>query len=410
MRDGDDLTVASTAPRFNMLPLLFETFACTLAMMSFIALVGPIARVLGLAPWQAGTTVTVGGIAWVLLARAWGAASDRHGRRTILLRGLTGFVVSYLALCLFVVLALRWIPPAWLAFIGVVLLRGIAGGFYAAVPATGAALIADHVEPQRRAHAMAGLGAASALGMVIGPGLAGLLAVYGLELPLILTALLPLLALAVMWHWLPRNERPQPLDTPPLRLGDARLRRPLLLAFAAMFSVTIARVTVGFFALDQLQLDTTAAARAAGIALTAVGVALILAQLLLRRLDWTPQRLIRIGGLVSALGFAAVIFANSAPSLWAAYFVAAAGMGWVFPSVSALAANAVDTHEQGAAAGTLGAAHGMGMIVGPLIGTLVYELHPGAPCVLVAILLVLCVLWPMRAAHAGSSSLEHSPS
>lgn len=37
------------------------------------------------------------------------------------------------------------------------------------------------------------------------------------------------LALVVMWHWLPRNERPQPLDTPPLRLGNARLHRPLLL-------------------------------------------------------------------------------------------------------------------------------------------------------------------------------------
>lgn len=106
----DDAAAASVAPRFNMLPLVFETFACTLAMMSFVALVGPIARVLGLAPWQAGTTVTVGGIAWVLLARVWGAASDRHGRRRVLLRGLAGFVVSYLALCLFVVLALRWLP------------------------------------------------------------------------------------------------------------------------------------------------------------------------------------------------------------------------------------------------------------------------------------------------------------
>lgn len=406
----DDAAAASVVPRFNMLPLVFETFACTLAMMSFVALVGPIARVLGLAPWQAGTTVTVGGIAWVLLARVWGAASDRHGRRRVLLRGLAGFVVSYLALCLFVVLALRWLPPAWLAFVGVVLLRGIAGGFYAAVPTTGAALVADHVAPQQRARAMAGLGAASAVGMVVGPGLAGLLAVYGLELPLALTALLPLLALVVMWHWLPRNERPQPLDTPPLRLGDSRLRRPLLLGFAAMFSVTIAQVTVGFFALDQLQLDATAAARAAGIALTAVGVALILAQLLLRQLDWPPQRLIRIGGLVSALGFAAVFFASSAPLLWAAYFVAAAGMGWVFPSVTALAANAVQAHEQGAAAGTLGAAHGVGMIVGPLVGTLIYELHPGAPCVLIAVLLVCCVLWPMRPVAPAAGVAQHSPS
>lgn len=389
---------ATAAPRFNMLPLVFETFACTLAMMSFVALVGPIARVLGLAPWQAGVTVTVGGIAWVLLARFWGAASDRRGRRVVLLRGLGGFVLSYLLLCLFVVLALRWLPAPWLAFVGVVLLRGIAGGFYAAVPTVGAALVADHIEPQQRAQAMAGLGAASAVGMVVGPGLAGLLAAYGLELPLVLTALLPLAALLVMWRWLPHDERPHVQNTPPLRLTDPRVRRPLVLGFAAMFSVTIAQVAVGFFALDQLRLDANGAARAAGIALTAVGVALILAQLLLRRLNWPPQRLILIGGLVSALGFAAVILADSAPLLWAAYFVAAAGMGWVFPSVSALTANAVQADEQGSAAGTLAAAHGVGMIVGPLVGTLVYELHPGAPFLLIAALLVLCVLWPSRAA------------
>lgn len=98
-----------------------------------------------------------------------------------------------------------------------------------------------------------------------------------------------------------------------------------------MFSVTVAQITVGFFALDRLRLDSADAARVAGIALTAVGVALILAQLLVRRLDWPPPRLIRVGGLVAAIGFAAVCFADSPPLLWLAFFVAAAGMGWSVP-------------------------------------------------------------------------------
>ncbi|MCY1283823.1 multidrug resistance protein [compost metagenome] len=386
---------------FSLAPLMFEAFVCTLAMMSFVALVGPIARELGLAPWQAGTAVTVGGIAWVLLARVWGVASDRHGRRRVLLGGLAGFVLAYAALCAFVVVALQVQPPVWLAFAGIVLLRGLSGGCYAAVPACSAALVADHVEPQRRAAAMAGLGAASAAGMVAGPGLAGLLAGHGLELPLYVTALLPLLALGVLWRWLPHGERHAPADARPLGLGDPRLRRPLAVAFVAMFSVTIAQVTVGFFALDRLQLDTAAAARAAGIALTVVGVALVLAQLAVRALAWPPARLIRIGGLVSAAGFAAAAFASSAPLLWAGYFVAAAGMGWVFPAVAALAANAVQAHEQGATAGSLGAAHGLGMIVGPLAGTLIYALDSGAPYLLIAALLAVAALWPARRASVG---------
>lgn len=377
---------------------MLETCMCTLAMMSFVALIGPIARILGLAPWQAGTAVTVGGISWALFARVWGAASDRHGRRRIILRGLSGFVLSYAALCAFIIMALRHPPPVWLAFAGVVLLRGLAGTFYAAVPATSAALIADHVPADKRAGAMAGLGAASGVGMVAGPGLAGLLAAQSLSLPLYITATLPAIALAVLWRRLPRAEHHAPPSGSPLKPSDARLRRPLAVAFVAMFSVTAGQVTVGFFALDRLHLDAAAAARAAGIALTVVGVALILSQLLVRKLSWPPQRLIRIGCAFSALGFGASMFATTQPMLWVGYFVAAAGMGWVFPSVTALAANSVGPHEQGATAGTIAAAHGLGMVLGPLAGTLIYETDPGAPYALVAVLLTMAALWPTRKA------------
>ncbi|HBO6688965.1 MFS transporter [Pseudomonas aeruginosa] len=447
-------TPPPSANTLDLRPLMFETFVCTLAVMSFVALVGPLARKLGLAPWQAGAAVTVGGIAWMLAARPWGIASDRHGRRRILLGGLAGFALSYASLCLFIVLALHWTLPTLLSFAGIVLLRGLAGGFYAAVPACTAALVADHVEAQRRAAALAGLGAASAIGMVIGPGLAGLLATHGLVLPLLVTGALPLVALLALWRWLPREERRQPnrgaalaigdrrlrrplavgfvamfsvtvaqitvgffaldrlrLDSADaarvagialtavgvaLAIGDRRLRRPLAVGFVAMFSVTVAQITVGFFALDRLRLDSADAARVAGIALTAVGVALILAQLLVRRLDWPPPRLIRVGGLVAAIGFAAVCFADSPPLLWLAFFVAAAGMGWVFPAVSALNANAVRAEEQGAAAGTLVAVHGFGLISGPLLGALLHQLDSRAPYALVGLLLALAAFWPSQ--------------
>ncbi|MCO3168915.1 MFS transporter [Pseudomonas aeruginosa] len=338
-------TPPPSANTLDLRPLMFETFVCTLAVMSFVALVGPLARKLGLAPWQAGAAVTVGGIAWMLAARPWGIASDRHGRRRILLGGLAGFALSYASLCLFIVLALHWTLPTLLAFAGIVLLRGLAGGFYAAVPACTAALVADHVEARR---------------------------------------------------WRPREERRQPNRGAALAIGDRRLRRPLAVGFVAMFSVTVAQITVGFFALDRLRLDSADAARVAGIALTAVGVALILAQLLVRRLDWPPPRLIRVGGLVAAIGFAAVCFADSPPLLWLAFFVAAAGMGWVFPAVSALNANAVRAEEQGAAAGTLVAVHGFGLISGPLLGALLHQLDSRAPYALVGLLLALVAFWPSQ--------------
>jgi MFS family permease len=72
-------------------------------------------------------------------------------------------------------------------------------------------------------------------------------------------------------------------------------------------------------------------------------------------------------------------------------------MGFVFPSFQALAADAVQAHEQGAAAGTVAAAQGLGMVVGPMLGTLLYRGGPSLPYLLVGVLLLLlCVL---AAAH-----------
>jgi len=83
--------------------------------------------------------------------------------------------------------------------------------------------------------------------------------------------------------------------------------------------------------------------------------------------------------------------------LFGGYFVAAIGMGWIFPAFSAMAANAVQAHEQGAAAGTVGAAQGLGIVLGPLGGTLLYRLGPSVPYLTIAALLLLMALWPAQA-------------
>ncbi|MFV3406300.1 MFS transporter [Pseudomonas sp. NY15463] len=378
----------------DLRPLLLVNMACTLSMMAFVALIGPIARLLGMATWQAGAAVTVAGVVWVLLARPWGRLADRLGRRRMLLLGSAGYALAYWLLCLFIDGALRWLPGASVAFVGLMLSRGLIGAFYAALPVAGNALIADHIEPRQRARAMASLGAANAVGMVLGPALAALLARYSLSLPFYVLSVLPATAFVVLLLTLKPQPLPQRHEPSPVRLRDPRLRRPLLVAFSAMLSVTVSQIVVGFFALDRLQLPAAEAAQAAGIALTTVGGALILAQVLLRRLQWPPLKMIRVGACVSALGFACASLAASAAWLWAAFAVAAFGMGFVFPAFSALAANAMHAHEQGATAGSVSAAQGLGAVIGPLAGTLMYALDPRLPFMAVAALLLVLGLWP----------------
>ncbi|MFH5924335.1 MFS transporter [Roseomonas xinghualingensis] len=371
-----------------LLSLMVATFSGSLAMMAFIALIGPIARVAGLEPWQAGLAVTASGVMWMLGARPWGLASDRHGRRAVLLTGTVGFALAYWALCLFIDAALRWQLPAVLVFGGLVVGRALVGGTYAAIPAASGALIADRVAPDRRAAAMAMLGTGSGAGLVLGPALAALLVPYGLSAPLLATATLPLVALLAIWWKVPAPAQKARPPRMALRLLDPRLRHSLLIGFAAMFSVAIAQVTIGFFALDRLGLPPEASARAAGSALMMVGIALVLSQAVATRLSLPPERMVGVGTLVAGLGFGSVALADGPWMLGASYFIAASGMGWVFPGFSAMVANSVGPAEQGGAAGAAGSAQGLGMVLGPVVGSLLYMAGPVLPYLLVCVLLL----------------------
>lgn len=387
-------TVAAPGGAFSLKPLLFTAGVGSMSMMAFVAVVGPMARLLGLQPWHVGAAVTAAGLAWMLMARFWGARSDEVGRRKVLLIALAGFAVSYAALGLFMSAALALVPAAIISFIGMTAARTAAGGFYAAVPPICAAVVADHTAPQERARAMGAVGAASSLGIVFGPGAAGLLAGWSLSASLIIISALPVLAFIAVWRFLPADAPHETRRKSALKLSDPRIRRAVVTAFAAMCGVVVCQVVVGFLALDRFGLSPNEAARTAGIALAVVGVVLFSAQMVLRRLNWTPSRFIRIGGSVAAVGFVGAAFAATPLQLWAAYGVIAAGMGWVYPSQSALAANAVEAHEQGAAAGAVGAAQGLGAVLGPLAGTLAYQAAHGAPYAVSAGLILIAALWP----------------
>lgn len=397
-------SAAPVAP-LRLYPLLLAALLGTMAMMAYVAVIGPAVRRLGLPEWVAGLSVTAGGVFWMLLARWWGRTSDRVGRKPVLLVGLGVFALTYLGMAFGMDLALRG-AMGGVAVVGLLIVtRALVGAFYAAVPPTAAAVIADHTPPASRGVAMAKLGSANALGMVAGPAAAGWLASRDLGLALYVAAALPAIAFVLIVLRLPSHP---PVAAPAgpaggpggkgIGLWDPRLRLPVLTAFIAMASVAVAQVSVGFFAIDRFGLREEEGARVAGLALTAVGCALILSQQLVMRLKGVPPlRWVWVGALISGLGFLSVFWIHTQTALLAAYGVAAFGMGFIFPTFQAMAANAVQAHEQGAAAGNLSAAQGFGMVLGPLIGTVIYKLAPGAPYALVgAALLALSVSVALR--------------
>lgn len=390
----------------NLYPLFGAVFLSIAAMMAFLVIVGPIIRLFNLEEWHGGLMVAVAGVSWMFLSRPWGHASDKHGRKPILLIAVSGFAISYLVLALFLELAMSTTLSVLAIVVALTLIRGSIGAFYAAIPLSGNALIADTLENDKRTSAMAMLGASNALGMIIGPLLAGLLVVYGLVTPVYFAAILPIIALLILWWKLPNIKVEHDAEQPKLKLSDARVRLPMWASFVAMNSVIAAQILVGFFAIDRLELDLTQAAQVAGYAMTAVGVTLVLVQgTIMKKAHWKPETLLVVGALIGALGFAMVSFSHSSFMLIASYSVAAAGLGMVFPGMQAMTANSVQSHEQGAAAGTVSAVQGFAMIISPLLATLLYKLDPTIPYLVSAFLLFLLSLLANRHLKATTPSL-----
>lgn len=405
----------STQPPPRLWVLSFVALVGTMGIMSFVAVVGPITRLFGLADWHAGLALTAGGVFWTLSARRWGKLSDRVGRKRVLVFSLAAYCVTYLMLAVLVDAALGH-PPALAVSLAVLVgARALVGLFYAAVPTVAAAAVADQAPTGKRASSMARLGAANATGLIAGPVVAGWIATYDIALALYAAALMPLAALGMILWKLQETRPPEaasdkepenvaPEQKPSAGFLDPRLRLPLAAMFVAIMAVATTQSTVGFLMLDRLSLSPAEGAKAAGYALTALGIGLIVAQTVMMRLQWPPVRWLLLGALLAGAGFGSVAVLGTGWLIFIAFGLAGLGMGLVRPSIQALTADCVEAHEQGAAAGTAASMQGFAMTMGPLVGTLLYGLSPAVPYVLVGVLLLALALmvWRRHVSPAAS--------
>jgi MFS transporter, DHA1 family, tetracycline resistance protein len=286
--------------------------------------------------------------------------------------------------------------------------RGLTGISLGAVQVGAQVYVGVTSAPEKRAAAMAGLGAAAAVGMVAGPAIAALVAGYHLSAPVFTGVALGLAAL-----WLARTTPYLPgaahgSDAPPIRLADKRLRWPMIVAFCSLFCVIGVQINTSFFVMDRFGISLGQATQATGIALSAVGIALISAQIVSRivgarsKRPWSPRAMITCGAGLAAVAFWVSTTSQGVWQLAMTYFVSGFGMGFVFPGFNALASASVESQEQGVALGSVGAAQAFGMVLGPLAATALYQIDPRLPYWTSAAILT-AVSWfgwrEMRRAH-----------
>jgi MFS transporter, DHA1 family, tetracycline resistance protein len=342
-----------------------------------------------------------------------GGLSDRFGRRPVLLLSLAGTCINDLLLA--------WAPALSWLFLG----QMIAGASAASI-STATAYIADVTPPRMRAQRFGLIGAAFALGFVLGPALGGLLGQYWLRLPLIVAAGLAggnaLYGLVVLPESLPIESRR------PFRMGEVnpigvwrRLSTDGVLARLAIawccIGVAFGTLESSFVLANQMRLNWDI--RRNGLALVVLGASAAVAQtLLLRRIVRTigDRATALVSFLLSSLAYLCLAFADADWIVYVGIVIQSVGT-MSTPAIQAMASARLGPDRQGEVQGALGSLRGLTAIVTPAAAGALLGLcstpdrdFPGAPFLVVALIFAagFVVLWGLapfaRAADGAGQS------
>ncbi|QIK97274.1 MFS transporter [Sphingomonas sp. HDW15A] len=372
---------------------------------------------------------TISAVLWVLLAPMWARASDRHGRKALILLGVGGFVISSLLCGLALEAGLSGIVGGMAAFILFGIARAIYGALGSATPSATQAYLASKTRRTARVAALSALASSFGLGTVIGPAMAPLfvLPIVGLPGPFFGFALIGLAVWLSVWRWLPDDMKhgrgpraghgaamsypsiatpttgasviasTAPRSGVRMRWSDPRIRGWIVAGVASGHAQAAVLTYLGFLVIDRLALAPMGSEGPIAIVLMAGAAATLAAQWgLIPRLAMTARALIAVGSLVAAGGFAVLSFADDLYGLVVGFSLASLGFGFTRPGFTGGASLAVSLGEQGAIAGIITSANGVSYIAAPTIVMLIYQFDSTVPSILCGLGMALLAAWTWR--------------
>jgi len=380
--------MSDRSPKFLLFLSLFNSI---LGLSILFPILAPLGRQLGLTEIQVGSLSTAYSLMQFVASPLWGRHSEKVGRKPVLLTGVLGFAVGFGIFGLIAELGLAGRLSGMVLYASLLGSRVVGGMLSSATLPTAQAYIADITERKDRTAGMALVGAAFGLGVVFGPGIGAALSHWGLLVPVYVSASVALLNGLFVWRWLPEPPKRAHLDEFAPSVAVLSQVWPVL---GVGFVVTLASVsmeqTVAFLFQDVLHLTAKGSARFVGIALVGYGIAAVLAQgVFVRRVKWSPLKLILVGVPISVIGFAGLVVASRFGLLSGALALQGFGQGLVMPGISAALSLGVGDRSQGEVAGLNSASQALGRTLGPIVGTMLYGFQPRAPYQLSVLLLLL---------------------
>lgn len=183
-----------------------------------------------------GLLVSFYGLMQLLFAPVWGSLSDTYGRKPFLLLGMAGLGLGMLLMGL--------ASELWMLYAAQLL----AGALSCATYPAAMAMVSDIYDHEQRSAAMGRVGAAAGPGVILGPGLGGMMAFHSLATPFFIAGGFCLVTLLLMYWVLDESLDPAfrkpgrqvKLFLPPTTLHRS-LRGPLGFALLAAFSVNFGK-------------------------------------------------------------------------------------------------------------------------------------------------------------------------
>lgn len=145
----------------------------------------------GATPLEIALLFTAYSFPQFLMSPFWGRLSDNRGRKPVLMIGLTGEAVAYILF-------------AFAPNLSVLFVSRIVVGSLSANLAVIQSYVSDVTSEEQRVRGLGIIGAALGLGFILGPALGGVLSIYGYRVPILLTAGLAALNLALV-HFMVRE-------------------------------------------------------------------------------------------------------------------------------------------------------------------------------------------------------------
>jgi len=374
-----------------------------------------IGRELGFSVRLITSFVSISAFVFLLATPFWGRISDVKGRKTVLMIGFAGYIIS----------SLLFVLVAYLGLIGVLLTTSLILSFLlarvlnsaigaASRPASGA-YIADITTEEKRSAGMGQYGAANNLGTIFAPIMVSFIAFlitntetfpsslepFGRLIPVVFMSLLSLLALIMVYFYLPETLDPNTKQIKREKMSyDSKLLVFVGIGVLIFICFSSSMTVAAFYIQDKFNFSILVTQERQGIAFGLLGIFSILVQLtFVQKTKIIPINFISISVPFFILGIIFIVISSSFTYFVVGMSFLGIAMGLSSPGYTATASLNADSSNQGEAVGLAMVAPGLGFAIGPFLSGMLYEISPDLPyliCIPIFIIVFLLVLYIKR--------------